>query len=363
MEEEIVEQENTYQENTDQENTDQENTDQENTEQENTNQENTDQENTNQENNDKPIEKSIIQSSNDNIDITNTTNDNETIETLQVESGKEKRKQFKEECNHCLKIFKSKITYDKHVTQQLCYTQEEITYCKICCINLSDRNQYKKHLFTMEHLNNIGYNKIDRLQTKEISQVHLADPYLNSNDINKIATTNLGDSFTFVFNVGNTKTVSLVNNIQDKQKNQVSNIQNTLNNSTLPILEITNNNINNDNDNDNTIQSNTSIQQIPIEPTIRQQKIISVLEKHINDKITPGDSGKMFYKFLDNKLQIEDYKSLNTIIGNLHIPNNYKETYLKVVEIFISMLVKEKSKGEKLYKDKDISEIVINLTS
>jgi hypothetical protein len=196
----------------------------------------------------------------------------------------------------------------------------------------------------MEHLNNIGYNKIDRLQTKEISQVHLADPYLNSNDINKIATTNLGDSFTFVFNVGNTKTVSLVNNIQDKQKNQVSNIQNTLNNSTLPILEITNNNINNDNDNDNTIQSNTSIQQIPIEPTIRQQKIISVLEKHINDKITPGDSGKMFYKFLDNKLQIEDYKSLNTIIGNLHIPNNYKETYLKVVEIFISMLVKEKSK-------------------
>jgi hypothetical protein len=305
------------------------------------------------------------------IETDNNTNDNaiaiSDVEICNNEKANTKhksKKQFSEECNHCSKTFKSKPTYDKHISLQLCYLPDEITYCKVCSITLQNHNQYKKHLFTMEHLNNIGYNKIDRLQTKEISQVHLADPYLNSNDINKIATTNLGDSFTFVFNVGNTKTVSLVNNIQDKQKNQVSNTQNTLNNTTLPILEITNNNINNiNNDNDNTIQSNTSIQQIPIEPTIRQQKIISVLEKHINDKITPGDSGKMFYKFLDNKLQIEDYKSLNTIIGNLHIPSNYKETYLKVVEIFISMLVKEKSKGEKLYKDKDISEIVINLTS
>jgi len=339
MEEEIVEQENTDQENTDQENTDQENTDQD-------------------QNNDKHIEKSIIQSSNDNIDITNTTNDNETVETLQVESGKAKRKQFKEECNHCLKIFKSKITYDKHVTQQLCYTQEEITYCKICCINLSDRNQYKKHLFTMEHLNNIGYNKIERLQTKEISQVHLADPYLNTNDVNKISNTNLGDSFTFVFNIGNTKTISLVNNVQKQElvnnstTNNLSNeetSQNTIN----IINDDHNNNHNNQNDNQNSF----------LEPTSRQQKFISYLEKQINENISPSDSGKVFYKMLDNKLQIEDYKGLQKIINNLNIPSNYKETYIKVTELFISMLVKEKTKGEKMYKEKDISQLVINLTS
>ena len=316
-------------------------------------QENTDQENTDQENNDKHIEKSNIQSSNDNIDITNTTNDNETVETLQVESGKEKRKQFKEECNHCLKIFKSKITYDKHVIQQLCYTHEEITYCKICCINLSDRNQYKKHLFTMEHLNNIGYNKIERLQTKEISQVHLADPYLNTNDVNKISNTNLGDSFKFVFNIGNTKTVSLVNNVQKQEQKQE-----LVNNSTIK-------NLSNEETSQNTINiiNNDNHNSSSLEPTSRQQKFISYLEKQINENISPSDSGKVFYKMLDNKLQIEDYKGLQKIINNLNIPSNYKETYIKVTELFISMLVKEKTKGEKMYKEKDISQLVINLTS
>jgi hypothetical protein len=66
----------------------------------------------------------------------------------------------------------------------------------------------------MNHLNNIGYNNIEKLQNKEVSKVHLADPYLSKTDINTITNTNLGDSFTFVFTKGNTKTVSLVNNIQ-----------------------------------------------------------------------------------------------------------------------------------------------------
>jgi hypothetical protein len=233
----------------------------------------------------------------------------------------------------------------------------------------------------MDHLNNIGYNKIDRLQTKEISQIHLADPYLNTNDVNKIATTNLGDSFTFVFNIGNTKTVSLVNNRNENENendNEINNNNNqkkelnntiasssstpTTSSSSTTSISSTPTPTNNSDTINNIIKTN-SIPNTSPEPTQRQQKLISVLETHINDKITAGDSGKLFYKLLDNKLQIEDYKSLNTIISNLNIPNNYKETYLKVVEIFISMLVKEKTKGEKKYKNKDISEIVINLTS
>ena len=78
---------------------------------------------------------------------------------------------------------------------------------------------------------------------------------------------------------------------------------------------------------------------------------------------TTTESGKLFYKMLDTKFQIEDYKGLQTIINNLNIPNNYIETYLKVVEIFITMLVKEKTKGNTLYKEKDISELVCNLSS
>ena len=67
---------------------------------------------------------------------------------------------------------------------------------------------------------------------------------------------------------------------------------------------------------------------------------------------------------LDNKLQIEDYKGLQTIITNMQIPDTYKNTYLEAIENFISMLVKEKTSNNKiLYKDKDISQLVINLTS
>ena len=315
--------------------------------------------------NEQPDEQSNIEKYDDTNDNTNAISD----VTLSDNETKKTRKQFKEECLHCSKIFKSKLTYEKHISQQLCYNHDEISYCKVCCITLPNHSQYKKHLFTIDHLNNIGYSKIERLQTKEVSQVHLADPYLNLNDVNKIANTNLGDSFTFVFNIGNTKTISLVNNIQtnepihQSQESQILNDstkENTLN--TLSnILEINTNSNTNSNINPHTNQNINP--NILVEPTARQQKLILVLEKHIHDKIIPGDSGKLFYKMLDTKLQIEDYKSLNTIISNLNIPNNYKETYLKVVEIFISMLVKEKTKGDKLYREKDISEIVINLTS
>ena len=293
------------------------------------------------------------------IDTNDNTTANSDVTLSDNETKKTTRIQFKEECLHCSKIFKSKLTYKKHILQQLCYNNDEISYCKVCCITLPNHSYYKKHLFTIDHLNNIGYNKIERLQTKEVSQVHLADPYLNSNDVNKIANTNLGDSFTFVFNIGNTKTISLVNNNSNNiQTNDT--INQSLNDSTKENTLNTNPNTNiNTNPNQNTITNQNTL----VEPTIRQQKLILVLEKHINDKIILGDSGKLFYKMLDNKLQLEDYKSLNTIISNLNIPNNYKETYLKVIEIFISMLVKEKTKGNKLYKEKDISEIVINLTS
>ena len=165
-------------------------------------------ENESEQSTDQSPEQSPEQSHTTNNDSNNNSNTTSDVEIFNNETKKTSRQQFKEECIHCSKIFKSKITYDKHILQQLCYSADEITYCKICCITLSNHNKYKKHLFTIDHLNNIGYNKIERLQTKEVSQVHLADPYLNSNDVNKIATTNLGDSFTFVFNVGNTKTIN-----------------------------------------------------------------------------------------------------------------------------------------------------------
>jgi hypothetical protein len=326
------------------------------------------------ENNEKSIpNESIPNESTPNESTPNESIPNESIpnestpnESTPTKVSKTKKTEFNSECNHCSKIFKSKLIYDKHISQQLCYSQDEITYCKICCITLSNHNQYKKHLFTIEHLNSIGYNKIERLQTKEVSQVHLADPYLTSNDINKIAHTNLGDSFTFVFNKGNTKTVSLVNNNnnnQDVQNIQIQQKENTIQSQQLQQIQQSQ-----QIQQLQQLQQSQQIQQLQQsqhiinEPTPRQQKIILILNKQVAEN-TISDCGKTFYKMLDNKLQIDDYKGLQNIITNLQIPDNYKETYLKVVEIFISMLVKETTKGEKLYKDKDISQLVINLTS
>jgi len=276
----------------------------------------------------------------------------EPKESKEPKEPKVIKEQFNQECNHCSKIFKSKQLYDKHTIQQLCYTKDEITYCKICCETSASRNDYKKHLFSMNHLSNIGYNNIERLQNKEVPLVNLVDPYLNKSDVNKITNTNLGDSFTFVFSKGNTKTVSLVNNINLNIKDSTQQ----------------------ENKDQEEVQDQKEVQekvqevqdkeeeQIKIEYTEKQLKLILYLENQ-TQQCTANDSGKKLYKMLDNNLQIEDYKGLQTIINNLNILDNYKNMYIKVVELFINMLVKQKNKGEKLYKNKDISQLVINLSS
>ena len=276
---------------------------------------------------------------------------------VKIKKNKTKKEEFNAECDHCSKTFKSKLLYDKHTIQQVCYSEDEMTYCKICNETLLNVNDYKKHLFTMNHLNNIGYNNIEKLQNKEVSKVHLADPYLSKTDINSITNTNLGDSFTFVFNKGNTKTVSLVNNVQVPIKEL---IQDTIIQDTI-VQAIIQNQVQ-DQVQDQVQEQESNNKNSIIEYTPRQLKLILILEKQSNEN-TPGDSGKNFFKLLDTKLQIEDYKGLQSIINNLNVLDTYKNTYSKVIEIFITMLIKEKNKGEKLYKNKDISQLVINLSS
>ena len=111
---------------------------------------------------------SIITEFTERNDIENKSTKKESKKELKKESKKES---YNSECENCLKNFKSKLLYEKHTIQQLCILQDKITYCKVCCLTVNNHNEYKKHLFTIEHLNNIGYNNIERLQTKEVSQV------------------------------------------------------------------------------------------------------------------------------------------------------------------------------------------------
>uniref|UniRef100_A0A6C0EXN1 Uncharacterized protein n=1 Tax=viral metagenome TaxID=1070528 RepID=A0A6C0EXN1_9ZZZZ len=294
----------------------------------------------------------------------NTTDDeteqNTTTKSARKSAGKSARKKdnktrtrFEGVCSYCSKSFKTESTYIKHTTEQVCYKPSDVTYCKICNIRYETKLEYSKHLFSMIHINNIGCNSLEKLQTKTVASIHTADPYLSATDINKIAKSNLGDSFTFVFNKGNTQTITLstaVNNIVN------TSVNNTVNNNVIEQINTKTNTI--EKTNANSLDQSNSIPK-PFQPTERQTKIIKFLEQ----QTSIIESGKSFLKVLDNKLQLEDYKGLQRIINNLEVGNDYKQNYLKMIELFINILVKEKTKGEKLYKDKDISQLVINLTS
>ena len=103
------------------------------------------------------------------------------------------------------------------------------------------------------------------------------------------------------------------------------------------------------------------ISYVRLEPSIRQQKIIDFLVKQTLDS-SIIDSGCKFYKMLESKLQLADYKGLQYIINNLTINDEYKKNYANEIDNFISYLIKEKTKGTSLFKDKDISQLVLNIT-
>ena len=262
---------------------------------------------------------------------------------------KESKPKFSSNCSKCNKLFKNELFYNKHTLEQVCYKSNEITHCKICKIKLDTHNEYKKHLYSLNHINNIGYNTIEKINTSPTQTIHHLDPFLNKNDVESIASKNLGNSFTLVFDTGKTQTVNLKHNIKENTTTNET-INTTINETT------------------NTIENNNIIlneeQHIkPPDLTERQTKIINFLKKQISENKSIETSGITFYKMLDNKLQLEDYKGLQKIITQLDINNDYKQNYITIINNFISLLVKEKTNGKKIYKDKDISQLVVNLTS
>ena len=307
--------------------------------------------------------------------LTKTSGENVEIQSKQKKQRKQKEKivvsKFSSSCEHCSKLFKNSKLYNKHTQEQLCYKDNEITYCKICLITYKNHNEYKTHLFSLEHINKIGCESIEKInddnKSNHTNTIHKLDPYLNENDVKKISSHNLGDSFTFVYEKGNTQTITLksvktiipIKPIKPISKNLVSEVSDisdvsvlhTALPNTTPNTMIGGTNINTD----------TDLSSVP-EPTIRQTKIINFLEKQILQS-SLDDSGNNFYKMLDNKLQLEDYKGLQKIVKNLKINEHYKLNYLKTIDNFINYLVKEKTIGHHFFKDKDISQLVINLTS
>lgn len=263
-------------------------------------------------------------------------------------SLKTEKQKFNAECNKCHKHFKSKCTYDKHINQQLCYSKDELSYCKTCNIMLESHSGYIKHLMTAVHLDSIGAVKLERLQEDRPSTIHTADPYLSRNEAELLGTRNLGEKYTLVFENNKTQEVKLVRKPSPiySQVFTDEKIHTTVkSNSDIKSANMTN--------------LEMIIPDKITQPTNNQIGIIKYLEKQTN----PVEANNSFIKILTTKLALEDYYGLTTLIRENGVMSiEVKKTILGLINKFVDGLTKKRVSGQATYNGKDIAKVVVALS-
>lgn len=242
---------------------------------------------------------------------------------------------FAKQCTHCNKILKNQKSYDTHVNTQSCYSKEELTYCKLCKIMMTSRNDYIKHILSIEHINTIGCNNLETLNNNQPSTILQADPFLTQHEAHTIGTNNLGNKLTFVYNNDTTQIINLIHSPQKDimGHNVKDNIQHDMPD-------------NNDNK--------------ELTPNAKQIKILDILASAKNHI----DASNKLTRILESKLNIEDYHGLQHFINyDARINTEYQTIYSGIINNFISILIKKRNSGETTYNDKNISTLVISLTT
>jgi hypothetical protein len=299
---------------------------------------------------------------------------NEPVKKKRGRKAVEKQ-QFHGICNKCVKVFKNERLYTEHTKYQKCTTTDTTTYCKICDLTLNNRNDYEKHLVSLIHIEKIqsNFGHVEPIEINETPAINIADPYLTSEDIANITKKTLGHNFTINFKNNRSQTVNLVVLPKVKKQNLNDNIpdpneQNQQNPTTQQQTQNKNNpsqsnltpNQATQNHTINKPVTQTTMSTRIVEATQRQKKIITFLEG-IQD--VAKCSNKLM-ELLDNKLHIDDYKNLQSLIKQSTVINvQMKEIYITTIEKFTMALIKLKTKGTTLYKEKDIATLVMNLTS
>jgi hypothetical protein len=267
--------------------------------------------------------------------------------------AKKNKKKYENNCNNCNKLFKTEKSFLRHEKLQLCYNQLKRTYCDACDISYDTRKEYEVHMISLAHITKLkaisGY--IETIEVNEVPTINTADPYLNENDIKTI---NNKNNIGFTINFKNSK-VQTVNIVAKKPQNKSPTNQITSTDSTglvkqsqqptaQPLQQ----------------QSQQNREVIQIIPSQRQAKILLFLEK-LKDVNTCGTK---LMEILDNKLHIDDYRNLQSLISQSKIINSsMKQIYVETINKFTMALVKLKNKGTTIYNDKDIATLVMNLTS
>jgi hypothetical protein len=311
---------------------------------------------------------------NENINISHNTDMATTLDNITLSSDKllvdvgvtsVKRAKFAKTCEYCQKIFKAKKTYETHIYTQACKSLNEITYCKICDLTCETHQQYKKHLTSLRHNNKIQtiYGIVETIDVTVTPPINTADPYLTSDDVDTITKKSLGNNFTINYKDGrDSHIVKLVRQSVSDARNTPVTLSSTDQNTSIQ---------------NNLLQTTHALQTLqalepsatshsiqhhadPIEATPRQAKIITYLEGYKNI----ANCGEKLIEILKEKLQIEDYKHLQTLLQqSQHLTSEMKEAYVGAINKFSMAMVKLKNKGVSTYKDKDITMIVMNLNA
>lgn len=223
----------------------------------------------------------------------------------------------------------------------------DLYVCKICNLKFKTLKAYQKHLSSKTHFEKINSIPIEKLNKpkKDNSSLTL-DPYLDKEDIKKLESSTLGNSFKIQYK--NDTVVNINYNIESTYN--TSEIEST---KTPDTTEITEHIL-------EPIKEPEIKKPIPekVVVTQKQIKILQFLIKFQNHK----DLSTKTYQILQS-IEITDLKGLIThIISTNSINIKNKQTILKIFKIFKQNLLKLKEKNIDNYKNKSIEQMVSFIT-
>ena len=223
----------------------------------------------------------------------------------------------------------------------------DLYVCKICNLKFKTLKAYQKHLSSKTHFEKINSIPIEKLNKpkKDNSSLTL-DPYLDKEDIKKLESSTLGNSFKIQYK--NDTVVNINYNIESTYN--TSEIEST---KTPDTTEITEHIL-------EPIKEPEIKKPIPekVVVTQKQIKILQFLIKFQNHT----DLSTKTYQILQS-IEITDLKGLIThIISTNSINIKNKQTILKIFKIFKQNLLKLKEKNIDNYKNKSIEQMVSFIT-
>ena len=232
----------------------------------------------------------------------------------------------------------------------------DLYVCKICNLKFKTLKAYQKHLSSKTHFEKINSIPIEKLNKpkKDNSSLTL-DPYLDKEDIKKLESSTLGNSFKIQYK--NDTVVNINYNIESTYN--TSEIESTKTSDTTEITESIL-------EPKEETEITESIQEPEIKKPIQEKvvvtqkqiKILQFLIKFQNHK----DLSTKTYQILQS-IEMTDLKGLIThIISTNSINIKNKQTILKIFKIFKQNLLKLKEKNIDNYKNKSIEHMISFIT-